>query len=110
VLPAANAEEGLELLRQEKPEVILSDIGMPGHDGYQFIQWVRSLNPHEGGNAPAAAFTAFARPEDRARALEAGFQIHLVKPVKPTQLIATVTQLLEIRTTLAADSTPGNPA
>ena len=109
VLPAANAEEGLELLRQEKPEVILSDIGMPGHDGYQFIQWVRSLDPHEGGTAPAAAFTAFARPEDRDRALEAGFQIHLVKPVKPTKLIATVAQLLDIRTTLAAEPTADTP-
>jgi CheY-like chemotaxis protein len=96
VLPAANAHEGLALLRARRPDAILSDIGMPVHDGYDFMRWVRSLAPQEGGLTPAAAFTAFARPEDRARALAAGFQTHLVKPVEPTALVAEVARLASL--------------
>jgi len=66
---------------------------MPVHDGYDFMRWVRRLAPREGGRTPAAAFTAYARPEDRARALAVGYQSHLVKPVEPTALVAEVAKL-----------------
>ena len=56
---------------------------MPEHDGYDFMRWVRRLRAEDGGRTPAAAFTAFARAEDRKRALAVGFQAHLVKPVEP---------------------------
>ena len=94
VYSASNAVDGLSLVRNEKPHVILSDIGMPVHDGYTFIKWVRSLSPTEGGRTPAAAFTAFARPQDKAIALANGFQLHVVKPVSRKQLVAAVVQLL----------------
>jgi len=93
VLAAASAQEGLALLRARRPDAILSDIGMPVHDGYDFMRRVRSLAPREGGRTPAAAFTAYARPEDRARALAVGYQSHLVKPVEPTALVAEVAKL-----------------
>jgi two-component system CheB/CheR fusion protein len=67
---------------------------MPVHDGYTFIKWVRSLSDAEGGRTPAAAFTAFARPQDKAFALANGFQLHVVKPVSRKQLVSAVVQLL----------------
>jgi PAS domain S-box-containing protein len=98
VLAAGSATEGFELFREHRPQAILSDIGMPGHDGYDFLAWVRSLEPAEGGQTPAAAFTAFAQPEDRRRALAVGFQSHLVKPVEPAELVAAVATLAEAGT------------
>jgi PAS domain S-box-containing protein len=93
VLVAASASEGLEVVRRERPDMIVSDIGMPGTDGYEFIRQVRSLKPDEGGRTPAAALTAFARAEDRTRALRAGYQTHVAKPVEPTELTAVVASL-----------------
>jgi PAS domain S-box-containing protein len=90
VTAAADADEGLDLVRRRGFDLILSDIGMPGQDGYQFLQRVRALPRDEGGNTPAVAITAFARSEDRRRALMAGFQMHLPKPVEPAELIAVV--------------------
>jgi CheY-like chemotaxis protein len=90
---ADSAKAGLDLLRREKPDILVSDIGMPDEDGYTFIRSVRQLKPEEGGNTPAAALTAFARAEDRTRALRAGYQIHVSKPVEPTELIAVVASL-----------------
>jgi signal transduction histidine kinase len=75
------------------PDVLLSDIGVPGEDGYSLIRKVRALPPALGGNVPAAALTAYARAEDRLRALEAGYQTHLAKPVDPAELIAAVARL-----------------
>jgi CheY-like chemotaxis protein len=66
---------------------------MPGQDGYEFIKQVRRLKPQEGGKTPAAALTAFARAEDRTRALRAGYQTHVAKPVEPTELTAVVASL-----------------
>ena len=83
VLLAASADEGLELLRQHRPAVLLSDIGMPVADGYDLIRRVRELPAAQGGATPAAAFTAYTRPEDREHALSSGFQMHLAKPVPP---------------------------
>lgn len=93
VLAAANAEEGLRLLRLHRPSVILSDIGMPDTDGYELLRRVRQLPEAEGGQTPAAAFTAYAGPEDRQRAIAAGFQLHLAKPVSPAALIASLGEL-----------------
>jgi CheY-like chemotaxis protein len=75
------------------PNIIISDIGMPGEDGYEFIRKVRLLPPEKGGRIPAAALTAFARAEDRTRALRAGYQTHIAKPVEPTELTAMVASL-----------------
>ena len=97
VLVAASSEEALELLEQDRPNMIISDIGMPGEDGYAFIGKVRSLSDKEGGNIPAAALTAFARSEDRTRALRAGFQTHVSKPVEPAELAAVVASLTSRR-------------
>lgn len=94
VLLASSAREGLEVLRREHPDVILSDIGMPEEDGYTFIKQVRQLSPQEGGRTPAAALTAFARSEDRTRALRAGYQSHIAKPVESAELAAVVASLI----------------
>ena len=93
-LAAANPIHALELVRSERPEIIISDIGMPGEDGYAFIGKVRSLPPEQGGDTPAIALTAYARAEDRVSAARAGFQQHLAKPVEPTELIAVIANLL----------------
>ncbi len=90
VITAGSAIDGLQLLQQEKPDVLVSDIGMPLVDGYEFITQVRSLGARRGGDLPAIALTAFARAEDRARALRAGYTVHLSKPVEPANLIAIV--------------------
>ena len=66
---------------------------MPERDGYQLIRDVRQLKPERGGRTPAIALTAFARSEDRTRAMLAGFQVHVAKPIEPHELVATVTSL-----------------
>jgi PAS domain S-box-containing protein len=93
VLIAGSASEALELLVRHRPDLILSDIGMPGEDGYEFIRKVRALGPGSGGRTPAAALTAYARNEDRLRALRAGYQTHIAKPVDPAELAAVVASL-----------------
>ena len=90
---ASSAAEALSALARDRPDVMIADIEMPGRDGYSLIQGVRSLPAHEGGGIPAAALTAFARPEDRWRALDAGFQLHLTKPIEPLGLAIAVAQL-----------------
>ncbi|MDB5288781.1 MAG: two-component hybrid sensor and regulator [Phycisphaerales bacterium] len=93
VIVAATAQEAFELVLREHPDMIVSDIGMPGEDGYELIKKVRALRPEHGGRTPAAALTAFARAEDRTRALRAGYQTHVSKPVEPTELTAVVASL-----------------
>jgi CheY-like chemotaxis protein len=90
---AMSAEEALTLLRTRRPHVLVSDIGLPGLDGYELIRRVRALPADEGGAIPAAALTAFARPEDQQKALEAGYQSHVAKPVVPEELVAVVARL-----------------
>ncbi|HEX4499513.1 MAG TPA: response regulator [Thermoanaerobaculia bacterium] len=85
--------EALEELDRALPHVLLSDIGVPGEDGYSLIRKVRARGPGQGGDLPAAALTAYARAEDRQRALDAGYQTHLAKPVDPAELIAAVARL-----------------
>ncbi|HEX8144609.1 MAG TPA: PAS domain S-box protein [Pyrinomonadaceae bacterium] len=92
-----SAREALAALREFKPHILVSDIGMPDEDGYTLIKKVRALKPEEGGKIPAIALTAYAREEDRMRALLAGFQVHIPKPVNPAELIAVVGGLTEIR-------------
>jgi CheY-like chemotaxis protein len=91
VVTAASAREALDMLAERTPDVMVSDIGMPGMDGYDLIRLVRSCSPARG--MPAVALTAYARPEDQARALRAGYQAHLCKPVEPKALLAAVARL-----------------
>ena len=93
VTAVASAREGLATLDAQRPDVLLSDIEMPGMDGYAFMRAVRERPASLGGQVPAAALTAYARPEDRAAALKAGFQLHVSKPVQPDQLAAIVSSL-----------------
>ncbi|HEX7686262.1 MAG TPA: ATP-binding protein, partial [Burkholderiaceae bacterium] len=83
VVQAAGADEALAEFDRSPPDVLLSDIGMPGRDGYELIRAVRARGEARGGQIAAVALTAFARPEDRTRALLAGFQSHVAKPVDP---------------------------
>jgi len=85
--------EALATLQQTNPDVLISDIGMPEEDGYSFIRKVRALPAERGGNTPAIALTAYARSEDRIRALMAGFQMHVPKPIEPIELAAVVASL-----------------
>jgi signal transduction histidine kinase/ActR/RegA family two-component response regulator len=93
VLTAPSAARGFELLRDNPVDVLLADIGMPGEDGYSFIRRVRTTLPAPATQVPAAALTAFAREEDRRQAFDAGFQLHLPKPIEPQLLIAAVSNL-----------------
>jgi CheY-like chemotaxis protein len=93
VVAVETAHEALEEVQRFRPDVILSDIGMPQQDGYQLVRAVRALGDENGGGTPAAALTAFARPEDRQRALRAGFQMHVTKPVDANELILVVRSL-----------------
>lgn len=90
VFTAGNASDALNVLKQERPSVLVSDIGMPKEDGYSLLKRVRSLPASEGGATPAIALTAFARSEDRRRAILAGFQMHIAKPAESAELIAVV--------------------
>jgi CheY-like chemotaxis protein len=105
VTAAASAEEALEELRRAPPDVLLSDIGMPGQDGYELIRRVRQLAPEQGGRVPAAALTAFAHGEHRQQALSAGFQLYLPKPIEPSELTAAVARLAG-RTAYAGATSP----
>jgi CheY-like chemotaxis protein len=93
VVAADSAAEALAALDRLLPDVLVCDIGMPNEDGYAFIRRLRAREPRHGGRIPAAALTAYARPEDRAQALLAGFQTHVAKPVEPAELVAVVASL-----------------
>jgi signal transduction histidine kinase/CheY-like chemotaxis protein len=91
----ASPGDALEQLAQFRPDVLVSDIGMPGIDGYELIRQVRAMPATLGGETPAIALTAFARNEDRARALAAGYQLHLGKPIDEEELVAAVASMRE---------------
>jgi PAS domain S-box-containing protein len=93
VLTAGRASEALALLRSERPDVLVSDIGMPEEDGYTLIRKVRALDAGSGGLTPAIALTAYARAEDRMKAILAGFQMHVSKPVEAAELLTMVASL-----------------
>jgi len=93
VTTASCVDEALEHIKTFRPTVIVSDISMPDRDGYDLIGDVRRLPAEQGGKVPAIALTAFARSEDQRRALTAGYQMHLSKPVEPNQLVAAISQM-----------------
>ncbi len=93
VTTVSNAAEALGVIEALKPDVIVSDIGMPEDDGYSFIRKLRERPRASGGRTPAVALTAYARPEDRRRALLAGFQSHAAKPIDPQELVIVVANL-----------------
>ena len=90
VTAVGSAEEALEVLQLERPNVLLSDLSMPGKGGYWLIGQVRALPPERGGTTPAAALTAYTGPEHRASVLRAGFQYHVAKPVSMQELLGVV--------------------
>jgi two-component system, chemotaxis family, CheB/CheR fusion protein len=92
-----SASEAMVALEELHPQVVLSDIAMPGEDGFTFMRRVRQLPPGRGGQTPAAALTALAADEDRQRALEAGFQLHVAKPVDASKLASIVALLADWR-------------
>jgi len=96
VITAGSAEEALRALQRDSPHVLISDIGMPEADGYLLLQRIRSLPEDEHSRIPAVALTAYARVEDRARILRAGFQAHLAKPVNAVELVATLQSLTRV--------------
>ncbi|HWN42666.1 MAG TPA: ATP-binding protein, partial [Thermoanaerobaculia bacterium] len=93
VTAVPNVPDALASLDRVLPDVLLSDIGVPGEDGYSLIRKLRARSAELGGNLPAAALTAYARSEDRIRALSAGFQAHLAKPIDPAEVVATIAAL-----------------
>jgi CheY-like chemotaxis protein len=105
VITAASATEAIEAITQGarsasaqlKPNILISDIAMPGVDGYSLIRKVRTLSSERGGQIPAIALTAYASEEERTRILDAGFQMHIPKPVEPSELVAVVAKLAQTR-------------
>jgi len=93
VITASSARQALDVIEQEHVDVMLSDIAMPGEDGYSLVRRVRALSSPKAAAIPAAALTALAHQEDRDRALKSGFQLHLAKPIDPRSLVAAVTTL-----------------
>ena len=92
------------MVEQLRPELLISDIGMPGCDGFELVRRLRRRPSEACGRIPAIALTAFARSEDRAQAMLAGYQMHLAKPVEPHELVATVVAVA--RSTAGCPSAP----
>jgi CheY-like chemotaxis protein len=93
VTAVSSADEALEALKRERPDVLVSDLAMPDKGGYWLIGQVRALPPERGGATPAAALTGFSGPEHRASILRAGFQYHIEKPVMLEKLVGVVALL-----------------
>jgi signal transduction histidine kinase/ActR/RegA family two-component response regulator len=107
VTTTACSAEALRVFQESSPDVLLADIGMPGEDGYALIRKVRSREAELGQDRiPAIALTAYARVQDRLQALEAGYQVHLSKPIEPTELVLTIAGLLRRTSVVAAEETP----
>jgi len=96
VVSVNSASAALALLPAARPDILVSDIGMPEVDGYDLMQRIRQMGVDAGGAIPAIALTAYARTEDRTRAFRAGYQAHLAKPVEPTELVATIASFAEL--------------
>lgn len=95
VIVAGSAREAFEALKVRVPDVLISDIGMAGEDGYDLIRRLRGMAPEAGGKLPAVALTAYARVEDRMQALRAGYQMHVPKPVELTELVTVIASLVQ---------------
>lgn len=93
VRAVSSSADALEAFLEWKPDLLVSDLGMPGEDGFALISQIRALAPEQGSGIPAAALTAYVREEDRLQALAAGYQAHIPKPVDPTALVAAVAGL-----------------
>jgi PAS domain S-box-containing protein len=98
VVLATSAHEALDVIEPTRPDILISDIGLPEMDGYQLLEQLRRKESVDRASMPAIALTAFARSEDRTRALLAGYQAHLAKPIESTELIATVASFAELVT------------
>ena len=94
VIAVGSTADALEALQRWRPDVLVSDLGIPGEDGYALIRRVRALAPAQGGETPAIAVTAYARIEDRLRAAAAGFQMHVAKPAEPADVVAAILRLV----------------
>jgi len=94
VTMAVSTQDALERVGRDRPDVLVADIAMPGEDGYALIRTLRRRTPEEGSETPAIALTALATPQDRAQALEAGYEAHLVKPIESSRLAETVALLI----------------
>jgi CheY-like chemotaxis protein len=93
VTAAGTATEALEAVLKIRPDILVSDIGMPDEDGYELMRKIRALPAEGGGKVPAIALTAYARTEDRLQALRAGYQMHVPKPVELAELVAVIASL-----------------
>ncbi len=93
VVTARSVQDALALLRTARPDIIVSDIDMPGCDGYQLMRMVRSRTADEGGRTPAIALTGHTRPLDQTRAFLAGYQVHLSKPIDAVTLLRTINEI-----------------
>jgi hypothetical protein len=96
VRSATSAGEAMVVLGEFRPDIVVSDIGMPGEDGYSLIRRIRELDPKLGGQTPTMALTSFARAEDRRKVLEAGFDAHVAKPIEFDRLAAEVLALCRL--------------
>jgi PAS domain S-box-containing protein len=94
IVTASSADEAYACVLRERFDLVLSDVGMPGEDGYSLMRKLRKLPPERGGLVPALALTAYARTEDRTQALKAGFTAHLAKPIDPAELTLTIAALV----------------
>jgi CheY-like chemotaxis protein len=90
VVVARNGPEGLEAIKNNHPNMVLSDLKMPGMDGFGLLREIRALEPDAGGSVPVIAMTAFVRQQERAHILDAGFQACLPKPFTPDKLLETI--------------------
>lgn len=97
VVTAKSATEALNALADFQPDILLSDIGMPEVNGYTLVRQVRALPPEQGGTIPAIALTAYAGEIDYQKAMSAGFQQHLAKPIEPEVLVKTIASLVQQR-------------
>ncbi|HSD45084.1 MAG TPA: response regulator, partial [Pyrinomonadaceae bacterium] len=91
---AETAAEALDAVRETVPDILISDIGMPGVDGYDLIRQVRNLPRDRGGKIPAIALTAYTRTEDRLQSLRAGYDMHVPKPVELAELVAVASTVV----------------
>jgi CheY-like chemotaxis protein len=95
VVAARNAFEGIEAVKNSRPNLVLSDISMPNRDGFDLLRDIRALGPDAGGNVPVVAMTALVPRADRARILSAGFQACLPKPFTVNELVETILTVLD---------------
>jgi CheY-like chemotaxis protein/two-component sensor histidine kinase len=96
VVTARSVEEALAVVKEHRPDIVISDIGMPGEDGYSLVRRLRALPAEDGGKTPAVALTSYACSEDRTKALVAGFNMHVPKPVEPAELFAVLASLASV--------------